>query len=443
MIATMTRPPNILYLNSHDTGRVIQPMGYAVRTPNIQRLADEGALFRDCHNAGPTCSPSRAALLTGMLPHSCGMLGLAHRGHALLDQGWTLPNHLRAHGYRTAAWNMPTNHAQPVRGDQTAAAQAFGYDTWLGHKLDDALAWLEKPGDAPFFASLSWTLTHRIGSGFTTKPDPAQYDPRWTRPPPPLPDTPEVRADWAHFLCDIERWDHEIGLVLAALERSGQAADTIVVVTTDHGVPFPGMKCNPTVHGTGVLLVVRGPGGFSGGLAVDQLVSHLDLFPTLCAVAGLPMPERVQGVDLRPTLAGKPVRAEAHAEVTYHAAYEPWRSLRTKRHLYVRRFGERRIPVLPNCDESPSKDVRLAAGWACEQLPDEELYDILRDPAESRNLVADPAYAAHLRDLRCRLDAQMRATSDPLLHGPVPLPRGCVATHPDAPGPATGVMITG
>ena len=433
MIATMATAPNILYLNSHDTGRVTGAMGHAVDTPNMRRLAADGVLLRNCHCAGPTCSPSRAALITGMVPHSCGMLGLAHRGWSLKDPSWTLPSHLQDHGYATAAWNMPSNHCSRTgHADQAAIAKEHGYGAFLGSRLEDLVAWVGKPPTAqPWFLSASFTLTHRIGRGFTTPPDQAAYDPRYTLPPAVLADTAEVRADWAHFLADVTEWDRQLGLVLDALDASGQADNTIVIVTTDHGVPFPGLKCNPTVHGTGVLCILRGPGGLRGGLAVDQLVSQIDLFPTLCGIAGLPVPERVQGVDLRPTLVGKPVRDQLTAEVTYHAAYEPWRALRTDRHLYVRRFGERRRPVPPNCDSSPSRDLWLDAGWRLLDLPDEELYDSVLDPQERRNLIADPQHAAVARELRARLDRWMAETDDPLLRGPVPLPPGAVTTSVD------------
>jgi len=438
-----TRPPNIIYLNTHDTGRAVGPMGGAARTPNLAALAAEGALFRNCHCAGPTCSPSRAALLTGMVPHSCGMLGLAHRGWSLTDPAWTLPCHLRRHGYATAAWNMPTNHCTHWQVDQPAQAKMHGYDTFLpGDDIATACAWLASPPEQPFFLSVSWTLTHRIGRGFTTKPDATLHDPRWTAPPAPLPDTTGNRADWAHFLCDVAEWDRQLGLVLAALEESGRAADTIVVVTTDHGVPFPEHKCNPTMHGTGVFLVMRGP-GFAGGLAVDSLISQIDLFPTLCAAAGVPVPPRVQGVDLRPTLAGTAVRDHVTAEVTYHAAYEPWRSYRTARHLYVRRYGERRVPVAPNCDASPSRDLWLESGWRQLQLPDEELYDTLFDPQERRNLVGDAQHTAILRELRDRLDGWMCATDDPLLRGPVPLPPGGITTSVDERDPDGAIKHRG
>ena len=94
--------PNILYLHSHDTGRYVQPYGHAVPTPHLQRLAEEGCLFRQAFCAAPTCSPSRAALLTGQCAHSSGMLGLAHRGFALRDGGQHLAQVLRAAGYHTA-----------------------------------------------------------------------------------------------------------------------------------------------------------------------------------------------------------------------------------------------------------------------------------------------------------------------------------------------------
>lgn len=438
----MAKVPNILYLNTHDTGRAVGCMGAASRTPNLDALAARGVLFRDCHCAGPTCSPSRAALLTGMAPHSCGMLGLAHRGWSLTDPAWTLPSHLRQHGYATAAWGMPTNHCTHWQGDQQAMAASHGYDAFIPGGIATACDWLRQAPAQPFLLSVSWTLTHRAGRGFTTAPDPARHDPRWTAPPEPLPDLSDVRADWAHFLCDVAEWDRQLGLVLAALQASGRAEDTIVVVTTDHGVPFPAMKCNPTRHGTGVFLAMAGP-GFAGGLAVDQLVSQIDLFPTLCAAAGVPVPARVQGVDLRPTLSGRAVRDHVTAEVTYHAAYEPWRAYRTARHLYVRRFGDRRLPVLPNCDASPSRDVWLAAGWPQRALPDEELYDRVLDPQERCNLAADPVHAPVLRELRSRLLGWMRATTDPLLLGDVPLPSGGISTSVDELDPDGAVKLRG
>src|SRR5690349_7085347 len=119
--------PNILYLHSHDTGRYIQPYGHAVATPNLQRLAEEGVLFAQAFSAAPTCSPSRAALLTGQSPHASGMLGLAHRGFALNDYRQYILHTLRPHGYYGALFGV-----QHVARDPSV----IGYDSlWVesGH----------------------------------------------------------------------------------------------------------------------------------------------------------------------------------------------------------------------------------------------------------------------------------------------------------------------
>lgn len=98
----MASKPNILYIHSHDTGRYIEPYGYPVPTPNLQRFAEGGALFRNAHSAAPTCSPSRAAPLTGQWPHSCGQLGLVNRGFLLRDTEKQLATMLSTAGYHTA-----------------------------------------------------------------------------------------------------------------------------------------------------------------------------------------------------------------------------------------------------------------------------------------------------------------------------------------------------
>lgn len=98
---TLAMKKNVLLLHTHDTGRCIQPYGYAVETPHLAAFARQGALFRQAFDCGPTCSPARAALLTGQVPHECGMLGLAHRGFGLNDPGKHLANYLRGNGYRT------------------------------------------------------------------------------------------------------------------------------------------------------------------------------------------------------------------------------------------------------------------------------------------------------------------------------------------------------
>ena len=125
------------------------------------------------------------------------------------------------------------------------------------------------------------------------------------------------------------------------------------------------------------------------------------------------------------------VREEVFTELTYHAAYEPQRAIRTERHKYLRRYVDGG-PVLANCDDSPTKDLMVELGWADRPLDREQLYDLALDPYEACNLAADPAHADVRTELAERLDEWMRATSDPLLDGPVPAPAGTLINLPTA-----------
>jgi N-sulfoglucosamine sulfohydrolase len=422
--------PNILYLHSHDTGRYIEPFGYEVPTPNLQKLAGEGILFRRAYDAAPTCSPSRASLLTGECPHSNGMLGLAHRGFSLYDYTHHILHTLRSEGYRSALAGI-----QHIARDP----KVIGYDeiipthgTHVEAVAPAAVRFLRGKPKEPFFLSVGFFETHREYH----EPGPRE-DPRFSLPPAPILDTPETRRDVAAFKASARVLDQGMGDVLNALSASGLAGNTLVICTTDHGIAFPAMKCNLTAHGTGVFLIVRGPGGFSGGKTCDAMVSHLDIFPTVCDLLSIDHPAWLQGKSLLPLLRGTApeIHDELFAEVNYHAAYEPGRAVRTGRWNYIRRYGDRVHPVLPNCDDGLSKDVWVKAGWKERIVPEEQLYDTLFDPNETRNLAADPAGAAALREMRGRLDAWMRRTNDPLLHGPVKAPAGAVVNDPDGLSP--------
>jgi arylsulfatase A-like enzyme len=165
----------------------------------------------------------------------------------------------------------------------------------------------------------------------------------------------------------------------------------------------------------------------------DALVSHLDVYPTLCDLAGVPRPDFLQGLSLLPLVGGETesLRDELYAEMTWHAAYEPQRAVRTERWKYIRRFGERELPVLANCDDSPSKDLLLRNGWADRPVAFEQLYDLVFDPNEANNLAGDRACTDTLEDLRARLDGWMRDTGDPLLHGDPDPPHGAEINLPD------------
>ena len=415
----IVKPPNIVYLHSHDTGRYVQPYGHQIQTPNIQRLADQGLLFRQAFCAAPSCSGSRACLLTGQWTHVNGMTGLAHRGWKLHDYGRHIVNPLRAAGYWSAL--IGEQHVSEDPG-------VLGYDhvveigTTKVHSIAPAAQQLirSRPPQ-PFFLSIGFFETHRE----FFEPSSVR-DALYGAPPAHLPDTPETRADMASFKASARSLDQGVGAVLHALDEQGLADDTLIVLTTDHGLPFPGAKATLSDRGLGVMLIMRGPGGFLGGHVTDALVSQVDLYPTLCELAGAPLPEGLSGTSLLPLARREvaEVRDELFAELTYHAAYDPQRAIRTRRHKLIRHFGERLQPVLPNVDDSPSKELLVAAGWGEQPRPRLELYDLLADPGEMRNLAHDESCAEPLAELEARLDAWMRETDDPLLEGPVPVPPG-------------------
>jgi arylsulfatase A-like enzyme len=177
-------------------------------------------------------------------------------------------------------------------------------------------------------------------------------------------------------------------------------------------------------------MIVRGP-GFTAGKVVDAPVSHLDVYPTLCDLARVEHPDWLQGTSLMPLVRGEveSLHDAIFAETTYHAAYQPHRAIRTERWKYIRRFDEYPHPVLANCDDSESKALLVAAGWGEQEVPEEQLYDLVLDPQEGRNLAGDASKAEVLEDLRERLEAWMRETEDPLLDGPVAPPEGAIVNE--------------
>ena len=427
--------PNIVYIHSHDTGRHHSAYGHDVPTPNLKRLAGEGVLFRNAFSAAPTCSPSRASLLTGQYSHQNGMIGLAHRGFAVNDMKKHLLYTLRDAGYQSILAGLQHIAAKP---------ETIGFDQILRPKTTGAMnvapkavEFLDSKPTMPFFLDVGFFETHR------EYPEPtAEDDPRYTLPPAPIPDTPQTRRDTAAYRASARVLDRGVGMVLEALERNGLAENTLVISTTDHGLAFPSMKCNLTDFGWGVSLIVRGPGAFRGGKVCDAMVSHLDLYPTIVEMLGLKLPAWLEGKSLLPVVGGeaKEIHEEVFAEVNYHASYEPKRAVRTKRYKYIRNYTDHAGPVLPNCDDSPSKSLWLEFGWKGQLQPKEQLYDLVFDPGEHRNLAGEAASVGALGEMRGRLDAWMKRTDDPLLKGPVKAPKGAKVNPVDQTSPKEAVV---
>jgi arylsulfatase A-like enzyme len=261
------------------------------------------------------------------------MLGLAHLGFSLHDY-----THHIIHTLRTAGYHSVLIGEQHLSKDPAL----LGYDrvfsvpdTHAETIAPVAVDLLRQGLPQPFFLSVGFFETHR--AFFSSH---SHTDALYCQPPRPLPDLLPIRQDMAAFQASAQRLDQGVGAVLDALDAAGLAENTLVICTTDHGIAFPKMKCNLTEHGIGVMLIMRGPGGFTGGRVIDALVSQIDLFPTVCDLLSIDPPGWLQGKSLLPLIQGKTeqIRDEVFAEVTYHVAYEPQRAVRTQRWKYIRRF---------------------------------------------------------------------------------------------------------
>jgi arylsulfatase A-like enzyme len=417
---------NVLIFHLHDMGRYCSPYGCPAPTPHMQAFAESATVFRNAHCAAPTCSPSRAAMLTGQTAHQAGMYGLLHRGFDLRDHAQHLGSFLGRNGYETAYTGV--QHEFNPDGDQPPPYQRKLEPSDRSGSRDEQAAraaaeYLDGAGERPFFLWTGMFYPHRP----FLKADPRRLNPDYLQPPAPLPDTPETRRDMADYMASVEHADGCFGTVMAALERNGLRDRTLVILTTDHGIAFPEMKCNLTAHGTGVALVVDFPDNPMRGAVSDALVSHMDVFPTVCDLAVLAPPAHVIAHSLLPLLRGEAesVRDDAFAEVNWHAGRDFMRGVRTNRYNYIRIFDENPNVALVNIDGSPSRDVWMRAGVSNDTPRDRvQLYDLARDPQERRNLAGDPAYRDARLDMERRLRSWMVRTDDPLMLGAPQPPAG-------------------
>jgi len=418
--------PNVLWLVMEDTTPRFGCYGDDVAdTPNIDRLAGEGRRFPNAFCPAGVCAPSRAALMTGLYPPAVGghhMRTSTHDREGLPDSYEAVPPHyvtafteyLRSAGYYCAL-NEKTDYQ-------------FGepFTMWDSHS-GEAGWWGDRRAEGqPFFAMFNNTVTHESGmwepgeGGHIDDPD---TDPAAVDVPPYLRDTRRTREAIARQYDNIATSDRWIGDLLDRLAADGHAEDTVVVLTADHGEGLPRRKRWPYDSGTNVPLIVRWPGETGGGTSQD-LVSLVDLGPTVLSLCGVDVPRYIHG---RPFL-GPEAREREYVFTTrdrYDEEYDMIRSVRDRRFRYLRHYYPERpyVQWLPYRNTHPAMRDLLAAHaggdlddvqsrWFADSRPAEELYDLEADPHETDNLVDDPACRDTLERLRDALDSWRRRTGD-------------------------------
>lgn len=425
--------PNILLIICHDLGRHLGCYGVpTVRTPNLDRLAAEGVRFSRSFCAAPQCSPSRAALFTGRSPHSNGVLGLTHALFAwdLNPQERHLAGLFREAGYHTALAGLQheTTRPEQMGWDEIIKQNAPVADAALtgGDRIAaQAAAFVRgQAGSArPFYLQVGFFEPHRAPG------TPGEFgglpsdEARGVTVPAYLLEDEAAREAFRHYQGAIEKLDGAAGRLLAAVDAAGLRENTLVVFTTDHGIPFPRAKCSVYDPGLETCLLLRGP-GLAAGRVVEEMVSHIDLLPTLLDLAGVPVPESVQGRSVAPLLEGGDyeARREIFGEMTYHDYYDPVRCIRTDRHKLIVAFCYNRGLMDPSQQWRPGTITRHPEDPSRSRHDLVELYDLHDDPGETRNLAASEAHAAVREDLLRRLYDWMAATDDPLLLGVPPSP---------------------
>jgi arylsulfatase A-like enzyme len=409
---TDPRRDNVLIVHWHDLGRYLGAYGHPdVSSPRLDQLAAEGILFTRAHATAPLCSPSRGSLFTGRYPQSNGLVGLAHHGWEYRAGVQTLPNVLSENGWHTALFGMQHETSYPAK---------LGFDefdvsnSYCEYVVDRATRWLTDPPTEPFLLTAGFFETHRPYPHDRYEP----ADVTDVTVPEYLPDTADVRQDLADFYGAISVADAAVGQLVDALAETGLDRSTWVVFMTDHGPALPRAKSTLYDAGTGIALIVRPPRNADIQPQVyDELFSGVDLLPTLLDLLGVRTPADVDGLSHAHgllTTADAPVRTEVYTMKTYHDSFDPIRAIRTKEYSYIENYASRPLLDLP-WDIADSAPGRTVAPLVTDQRPERELYDLVDDPTESRNLLgpegADKAEAI-ANDLAVLLDDWRQKTND-------------------------------
>jgi len=430
------RPMNVLFVTADDLGLYLGCYGEKrIATPNLDKFAAGGVQFQTAYVAQASCSPSRSAMFTGLMPHANGQYGLANGGFKLHEplRGETIPNILKRAGYRTGI--IGKLHVEPEDSFRWDYRQTPNETRRVRTVAPQAEKFMTQ--DSPFFLMVNFGDPHAFAKG-----EPRQ----WYFPPDvegipekPLPPSAQTLFDWqrvdnpgerertANYLNAVARFDTGVGLLLEALERTGKAKETLVIIIGDHGAPFERGKTTVYESGLRVPFLVRWP-GVSKPHVSARMVSTVDILPTILDAAAVPLPShKLHGTTLRPLLSDPKAKGREYlaAEFHFHGAgiFYPRRAIRDNRYKLIHnlRAGKAKPPRGIDGDNAAAKSATDAPADARQAFltyadpPEFELYDLEKDPVEFHNLAGRPEQAAVETRMKKALLAWRKETSDPAL----------------------------
>ncbi len=412
--AQNTSRPNIVWIIVEDMSCHFGCYGEtSIRTPNVDRLAAEGVKFDKAFVTAPVCSPCRSALITGMYQTSIG----AHQHRSgrgtekihLPSKIRLVPAMFREAGYYTCNGFIENRRKRPGKTDYN-----FEYDK----AVYDGTDWADRKPGQPFFAQVQLA-----GGKGRTKKTPKPIDPADVKLPPYYPDDPVIRDDWAQYLNAAMNTDIQVGQIVQRLRNEGIYNNTFIFFMTDHGISHARGKQFLYDEGTRVPLIVRGP-GLKAGTVREDLVIHIDMAATSLALAGITVPEWMEGKDI---LAEDYQRRDhiVSARDRCDETVDRIRCVRTDRYKYICNFYPNR-PYLQPCAYKDKKEILKALRRLhkegklnrdqklimAERRPKEELYDLQKDPWELHNLAGDDSHRRILSNMRKMLDQWIRETND-------------------------------
>ncbi|MFV0442301.1 MAG: sulfatase [Planctomycetaceae bacterium] len=435
--------PNIVFIIADDASlKLGETYGCDwVKTPNIDKLAKAGLTFDNCYVPTSKCAPTRAAILSGRNPWQNGQAA-NHQNYFPSDLP-TFTEALTAQGVYCAS----TGKVWGPGKSETAAGEKRDFDIHSdlskrkapGERLADFLK--SRPQDKPFFYWHGSPDPHRkyeLDSGVAAGKKTSDID----HVPAYWPDNETIRSDMLDYAIEVERFDAHVGELVQAIDDAGLRDNTMIVVTSDHGMPFPRVKGHTYDDAHHVPLVIRWPNGIvKPGRRVEALISAIDFAPTFLELDGVDATKagmHITGrsfVDLlkdnpttkRPFLLIGRERNDVYARPGSPTGLGyPVRAIRSGDSLYVRNFEPDRWPCgnpelgLKDTDASPTKALIEALGpgnkyWehAFGKRPAEQLFDLSKDPDCVTNLATDPAHAAQLKELNQELMAELKRQQDP------------------------------